>query len=99
MNSNVVTMVIVTIILAGGGYWYFTSQSGNDAPLTGSGPSLSAEQTEFESLVSQLEPISFNTEIFSDPRFVSLVDLKTPISPEPSGRVDPFAPIQGVEGQ
>jgi len=99
MKSNAVTIVIITLILAGGGYWYFTSQSGNEAPLTGTGPSLSPEQTEFESLVNQLQPISFNTEIFSDPRFTSLVDLTTPISPEPSGRIDPFASIQGVTGQ
>lgn len=99
MKSNAVAVVIVTLIIAGGGYWYFTSQSGNEAPLTASQPSLSPEQTEFESLVSQLEPITFNTEIFSDPRFTSLVDLTTPIAPESSGRLDPFAPIQGVTGQ
>jgi hypothetical protein len=47
-------------------------------------------------LVGTLDPIAFDTTIFSDPRFNALVDLKTAIVDEPIGRPDPFAPIPGV---
>jgi len=43
-----------------------------------------------------LQPITFNTGIFSEPRFMALVDLATPITPETVGRFDPFAPVPGV---
>ena len=99
MNSNTITVIIITLVLLGGGYWYFSSQSDTEAPLTGVAPTgQNAVQSEFELLVTQLQPVSFNTDIFSDPRFVALVDLTTPITPETSGRVDPFAPISGVTG-
>jgi hypothetical protein len=99
MNSNGITVVVITLILVGGGYWYFTSQSGNQPPLTSSTAGAdNPAQSQFQALVSELSPISFNTDIFSDPRFTALVDLKTPIAPEAAGRIDPFAPIGGASG-
>jgi hypothetical protein len=93
MKPNILTLIIVTLIIVGGGYWYFSSQSTNDAALTGTEPAESPAQSQFDLLVNQLQPISFNTSIFSDPRFTALVDLTTPIAPETPGRADPFAPI------
>lgn len=93
MKPNVITIIVVTLIIIGGGYWYFTSQSSNDAPLSGSVPTDSPVQSQFDLLVNQLQPITFNTAIFSDPRFTALIDLTTPITPETPGRADPFAPL------
>ena len=99
MKSNTTIVIILTLILAAGAYWYFFTGSGNQPPLTSSSPTENAAQTQFQSLVSELTPISFNTAIFSDPRFAALIDLTTPVSPEPSGRLDQFAPVPGVTGQ
>lgn len=100
MKSNTTTIIILTVLIAAGGYWYFfMGSSGSQQPLTSSAPkSKNAAQTQFQALVTELSPISFNTAIFSDPKFTSLVDLATPVSPEPSGRLDPFAPVPGVTG-
>lgn len=99
MKSNTIIIIVVTLLLVGGAYWYFAGQSDTQAPLTASMGFDNPAQTQFQELVSQLLPISFNTGIFSDPRFTSLVDLATPIVPESIGRVDPFAPIPGAPGK
>ena len=99
MKSNTLIIIAVSILAAGVIYWYFFSGSGNQPPLTVSGAVQNPAQAKFQALVSELQPISFNTAIFSDPRFTSLVDLATPITPEPSGRLDPFAPIPTVIGK
>lgn len=98
MKSNSAILIIALVIVAGGALWYFSGQEGNDPSLTSSVPSLdNPAQTQFQTLVSQLQPISFDTSIFSDPRFTSLIDLTTPIMPEASGRIDPFAPIGAAD--
>lgn len=93
MKSNTVILIIVSLLVAAGAYWYFFTDTGNSPPLSISSAQVSQAQTQFQMLVSQLQPISFNTDIFSDARFNALVDLTTPVSPETSGRLDPFAPL------
>jgi hypothetical protein len=92
-NSNTIFLAIASIVVAGGLYWYFFM--GSDAAsgsLSADSPSSGA-QAKFEILIGQLGPISFDTAVLSDPRFLSLVDLSTPIEEEPIGRRDPFAPL------
>lgn len=95
-TSNTWIIIASIVVILGGGYWYFfTGSSGNDMPLT-AGDAASPTQVRFQTLVSELAPITFDTAIFSDARFNSLVDLSTPVAPEPSGKLDPFAPIAGI---
>lgn len=98
MKSNTIIVIVLTVVLAGGVYWYTTAQSGNQAPLSASANASNPAQVQFQTLVSQLETISFKTDVFSDPRFTGLVNITVPITAEPSGRLDPFAPVQGAAG-
>ena len=93
ITSNTTLIVIGALIVAAGAYWYFFTGTGNEIPLTSLDASTNQEQTQFQALVNELQPISFNTDILSDPRFNVLVDLRTPVIPESVGRLDPFAPI------
>lgn len=94
MKPNIKILTAVTLVIAAGAYWYFFTGTENQAPLS----AISLEnQTQFQTLVSELQPISFSTTIFSDPRFMALVDLATPIESETAGRVDPFAPVLNTE--
>ena len=89
MKSNTIILIVATLIIAASVFWYYSTKTGNEPPLT----VLSAEnqaQTRFQTLVSEL-PLSFNTSIFSESRFMALVDIATPITPETIGRLDPFA--------
>ncbi len=84
---------IVVIAALGGAYLYFFP-SVSTTPLTASTPSASEQQ--FLDLAGQLQPVSFDTSIFSDPRFSGLIDLTVPLTPEIQGRTDPFGPIAGL---
>jgi len=86
-------LIIVTLVIAAGAYWYFFTGTGNQPPLTARNAIENKAQTQFQALVTTLTPISFDTAIFSDPRFTVLTDLTTQITPESSGRIDPFAVI------
>ena len=94
-TSSTTPFIIAILIAAAGAYWYFFTGTGDQLPLSASGTENQA-QTQFEALVSELTPISFDTKIFSDVRFNSLVDITTTITPEQTGRPDPFAVIPGV---
>lgn len=93
MKPNTTILIIVTFFVAVGAYWYFFTDTGNKPPLTTLSSSTNQAQSRFQTLVGELQPVSFNTDIFSDSRFNALVDLATPIAPETAGRIDPFAPV------
>ena len=99
MKSSNILLIIAGLIVAAGAYWYFFTGTGTDAPLTTSTATDNVSQAQFQTLVSELQPISFDTSIFSDSRFMALVDLTTPITPEQAGRSDPFAPVPGISGK
>ena len=98
-KSNIIFIVLAASIVAVGAWWYFFYDSGNLPPLTVDSPPTNPTQAHFQTLVSQLKPITINTEILTDDRFLSLQDLTTPITEEQKGRSDPFAPISGVSAR
>ena len=96
MKLNTSITPLILLIVAGASiYWYFFT--GTEQPPLSASSSKNQAQTEFQTLVGKLTPISFYTSIFSDARFNALVDLMTPIAPEPAGRLDPFASISHVD--
>lgn len=95
MKFNRQTFLYIALaIVAAGTAWFFLSgnSSGQEPPVSASAPTDPAV-AQFLSLIDELGPIHFNTQLFSDPRFTSLVDIGTPITPEPVSRHDVFAPI------
>lgn len=98
MKSNSTFLIAIALVIMGGLYWYFFIGKSEELPLTPSSSvgSENPAQTKFQTLVSQLQPISFDSSIFSDPNFTLLVDLTTPVVPETLGRLDPFAPLSGA---
>ena len=98
IDSNTILLIVATLIVAAGAYWYFFTGTGNQPPLTANVQQNEA-QMRFKTLVSELGPITFNTDIFSNQNFMALVDLSTPVAPESAGRLDPFAVIPGVSGK
>lgn len=94
MKRNTLILTTAIALLATLGYWYLINADEVEPTLSASTPTNQA-QMQFEKLISDLRPISFDTDIFSDPRFNALVDLTTPIAPETFGRLDPLAPLPG----
>ncbi len=98
-SSNTIFLIVASLVVAGGLYWYFFTGSPESEGSLVTGFAQSQAQAQFETLIGELGPISFDLTILSDPRFNALVDLATPITPEPVGRKDPFAPISGVSSK
>ena len=94
MDTKTLLFILAAVVVAGAAYWYFfTGTGGNALPLSTTAAGGNQAQIQFDTLVSELNPVSFTPTIFTDPRFNALVDLATPITPESSGRIDPFAPL------
>lgn len=94
MNKNTILISVVSLATAGAAYFYFFTGTGNEPPLSAI-PEPSTTQTQFKILSGKLPP-SFDLSIFSDRHFTELVDITQPVQKEPSGRLDPFAPLNGV---
>lgn len=93
------TMLIAAAIVVLGVVVYFVwlkPQPVENVSIDSFGPTGQAQAT-FLTLAAQLQPIAFNASVLEDPRFMSLVDIKTAIVPEATGRIDPFAPLAGVK--
>jgi len=89
-------IVIVAVLLALVGGWYFLSGSPASAPSLTTTPVAGATSPADQNLVSTLlalRAVKLDGTIFSDPSFLSLKDFSTQIVPEPVGRPDPFAPL------
>jgi hypothetical protein len=85
------------IVLLGVFYYFFFVYNGatQSAVESRSGGATAAE-SQFISLVGKIDPITFDTSILTNTRFVHLEDIRTTIIPEPAGRKDPFAPFAGL---
>lgn len=98
-SANTIFIILTAVIVAGGTYWYFFIETATEPAVSTSEPVQSITQAEFQTLVTELEPVDFDTRIFEDARFSALRDITTPVAPEALGRNDPFAPIAGVSAQ
>jgi len=97
LNSSTIVIVVTACIVAGGAY-FFIKSSATEPSLSVAGSENEA-QVHFQTLVSQLQPISLDTQILSDPSFLSLKDITVPVAHEQPGRPDPFAPIAGLSAK
>lgn len=91
-RKNLLTIACAVIVLLGGFYYFFFVASSNEAILSAGAPATEAEIS-FITLVGKLDPVAFDTRILSDARFMSLVDIRTEVIPEPQGRTDLFGPL------
>lgn len=92
-RKNLLTIICAAVVLLGGFYYFFfVAKSSDETVLTSDAPASEAEVS-FITLVSQLDPIEFDTRILDDQRFQALVDIRTEVVPEPQGRTDPFGPL------
>lgn len=91
-RSTIILVVLAIVVVLAALYMLFGKGDTSGAVSVQDAPASRAELT-FLSLAAQLDPVSFDTSILSDPRFDALQDIRTAIVPENSGRVDPFSPL------
>ncbi|SRR6266481_8250245 len=94
-KSNIVLVIVAGLTFIGAVYYYFFYNKDTGPAVEMTAPASAAE-LDFVNLTGQISSITFNPQIFSDPRFTRLVDIHTVVVPEISGRRDPFADISGI---
>ncbi len=98
--SNLLKNLLIALglaIILFAGYMFFLRDSGTDDGTVSSEPFSQEAQLETQMLLAQLNELKeFNVraDIFSDPLFLSLKGFRLDLGEEPSGRANPFAPIQ-----
>lgn len=95
--SSLLKNIFFALALAGilwlGYRIFFAADDTSETLNAGVVTEASRDTQEFLRTLQQLRGITLNQQIFTDPRFQSLVDQRQPIIPEPIGRQNPFAPI------
>jgi hypothetical protein len=91
-RKTLLTIASAAIVVIGGFYYFFFLAKDSSTVLAPDAPASAAE-TSFIGLVGQLGSVEFDTHVLDDARFNALVDIRTPIVPETSGRKDPFGPL------
>ena len=97
ISKNTTILIASGIVVLGlVAYFLWMRPASEDAISVGAAGAANEAQATFLTLAAQLDPVGFDSKILEDPRFTKLVDIKTVIMPELSGRPDPFAPLPGV---
>lgn len=97
-------LMLAIVIFAISGYiiysTFFKSESVSDVVgiISTDGSATSTENQDIIDLANKFNEISINIELFSAPLFKNLKDLEVPLSPEDSGRPNPFATIGNDTG-
>ena len=97
-RSTKIIVAVGVLVLATAAYFLLMNKDDGETVLIEDGSAASEAQSVFINLAAQIEPVSFDTSILSDPRFLGLQDIHTAIVPEPVGRTDPFAPLSRTPG-
>ncbi|HEY4516780.1 MAG TPA: hypothetical protein VJG64_02440 [Candidatus Paceibacterota bacterium] len=89
-----IVAVVIVILVAGVAWYMLSGTSSDDSVLTSETETVApaGAQDLLDSLLA-LRSVSLDGTIFTNPAFQILRDLTTPITPEPVGRPNPFAPL------
>lgn len=90
------TVIIGLIVIAGLGYYLFLMQQDENVTLESQNTVGEARlaSARFIRELNAIQSLEISTNLFSDPRFRSLVDFSRPVLPLPVGRDNPFAPVE-----
>jgi len=96
--TNVIILIVI-VFAAFFGYRYFFVESDEAAPELGliaaseADPDLAQANDEFLVLLQSLDKVSLETTLFDNPAYQALTNFSRELTPEPKGRVNPFAAL------
>jgi hypothetical protein len=98
LKKLIILLLIVGVLFVV--YAVFIKKDPTTENLVDTGSALSADAQVIGNQISQallrIEQIKLDKSIFSNPIYTTLVDRSEPITEEPIGRTNPFAPIGDV---
>jgi len=91
MSALIQNILIIggILVILGLGYFMYTQDARLDTK-TQLSAQVAAESEQFLRRLNELKAIELNGDLFSDPRFVSLINYQVPVLPEPIGNKTPF---------
>lgn len=98
-KRNILIALLILAAVGAAGYFYTTRDRTSETDLlvgTPAGDVGGAVDGDLLSALGQLRRITLDDSVFDDPIFKSFTDYSTTIVPQPSGRSNPFAPIEGA---
>lgn len=99
IKNNRTTVIALAIVLGGVLVYMFFFREDPTQNTTGlatfGNSDVNVTNQQFIALFGELQRIEIQekTDLFEDPYYRSLVDYSQPVSPEPVGRDNPFAPL------
>lgn len=96
LQNKMVLMVLGGVLIAGVVWYSFLRDRGSESLVqTNDLTTATAADSDIVNTLLELRAVSLSGTIFSDPSFLRLKDFGSAIVPEPVGRPNPFAPLQG----
>jgi hypothetical protein len=93
ISNHKLIALLVLVVLVGAAWWEFTGSSPAPILSTTTAGGTNSQDSQIVSTLLQLQAVTLNGTILSDPGFSSLQDFTTQIVSVPLGRPDPFAPV------
>jgi len=92
---NPIIAIVFLVIVIAAGYFFATRERVVDEVLTGTPTADQAASVEGDLLTTlgKLKKLKLDKSIFEDTTWQSLYDFGRTLSPEPKGRINPFAPL------
>lgn len=89
------TLILLIALLALTGFVFSTTLAQGQLQSVDVSIDSDAANQKFLETINKYQALSFSLDIFDRPDYKELRDFTTVISPEPVGRENPFAPLQG----
>lgn len=96
LKNKLVLIILGGVVLAGIVWYSFMREDSTQLLQTKDLTTATSVDSDVVGVLLQLRSISLSGTIFSDPAFQSLQDFGREIVPEPAGRSNPFAPLNGA---
>ena len=96
LKNKLVLIILGGIVLAGVVWYSFMRDDSTQLLQTKDLTIATSVDSDVVGVLLQLRSISLSGTIFTDPAFQSLQDFGREIVPEPAGRPNPFAPLNGA---
>ena len=94
-KHKLVGLIVILVITAIAWYMLSGSPAPDSVLVTESAQQIPPEAQDLLNSLHALQAVTLQSNIFSNTSFHLLKDFTTPIVPEPIGRTNPFAPLDG----
>jgi len=94
LKNMLLALALAALSWFGYRFFFASDEAALEAEDVGMFPDAARETQGLLRTLQQLKDIRLDGSLFSDERFRSFVDYRQPLTDEPAGRENPFAPVR-----